>query len=105
MSFLKKIYYDDYENFKGKTSRKEYWLFLLFVTVVATLSFVFCFYLYPISKVYAIVSSGVVFAFLLGSIMPFLAISVRRMHDVGKSGWYLLIPIYNLILTLLPSKK
>jgi len=30
--------------------------------------------------------------------IPSLAVLVRRMHDVGKSGWYCLIPIYNLIL-------
>jgi uncharacterized membrane protein YhaH (DUF805 family) len=34
----------------------------------------------------------------LGTIVPALAVSVRRMHDVGKSGWYILIPIYNLVL-------
>ncbi len=31
-------------------------------------------------------------------IVPGIAVGVRRMHDVGKSGWYILIPIYNLIL-------
>lgn len=35
--------------------------------------------------------------------LPSLAVGVRRMHDVGKSGWYLLIPIYNFILTLTKS--
>lgn len=34
----------------------------------------------------------------LAALIPALAVGVRRMHDVGKSGWYLLIPIYNLIL-------
>ena len=36
--------------------------------------------------------------FLLISFIPSLSAGVRRMHDVGKSGWYLLIPIYSLIL-------
>lgn len=31
-------------------------------------------------------------------IIPSIAVGVRRMHDVGKSGWFILIPIYNLIL-------
>jgi uncharacterized membrane protein YhaH (DUF805 family) len=31
-------------------------------------------------------------------LLPGIAVGVRRMHDVGKSGWYLLIPIYNLVL-------
>jgi uncharacterized membrane protein YhaH (DUF805 family) len=36
--------------------------------------------------------------FSLAILIPSLAVGVRRMHDVNKSGWYVLIPIYNLIL-------
>jgi len=36
--------------------------------------------------------------FSLAILVPGIAAGVRRMHDVGKSGWYILIPIYNLIL-------
>jgi uncharacterized membrane protein YhaH (DUF805 family) len=36
----------------------------------------------------------------LGVLIPSIAVGVRRMHDVGKSGWFLLIPIYNLILAV-----
>lgn len=39
-------------------------------------------------------------ALTLGTLIPYIAVTVRRMHDVGKSGWFMLIPIYNLILTL-----
>jgi uncharacterized membrane protein YhaH (DUF805 family) len=34
----------------------------------------------------------------LALLVPSIAVGVRRMHDVGKSGWFILIPIYNLIL-------
>ena len=34
----------------------------------------------------------------LGTLLPLIAVAARRMHDVGKSGWYMLIPIYSLIL-------
>jgi uncharacterized membrane protein YhaH (DUF805 family) len=34
----------------------------------------------------------------LALFLPGIAVGVRRMHDVGKSGWFLLIPIYNIIL-------
>jgi uncharacterized membrane protein YhaH (DUF805 family) len=34
----------------------------------------------------------------LAVILPAIAVGVRRMHDNGKSGWFLLIPIYNFIL-------
>ena len=31
-------------------------------------------------------------------LLPSIAVGIRRMHDVGKSGWFILIPIYNIIL-------
>ncbi len=42
---------------------------------------------------------------LLVIAVPFIAVSVRRMHDVGKSGWFNLVPIYSLYLHLQPSKE
>jgi uncharacterized membrane protein YhaH (DUF805 family) len=33
-------------------------------------------------------------------LLPSIAVGVRRMHDVNKSGWYLLIPFYNLYLAV-----
>lgn len=42
-------------------------------------------------------------AYILVNI-PIIALGIRRMHDVGKSGWYILIPIYSFILSLTPSK-
>jgi uncharacterized membrane protein YhaH (DUF805 family) len=40
----------------------------------------------------------------IATLLPTIAVAVRRMHDVGKSGWFILIPIYNLILATSPSK-
>lgn len=34
----------------------------------------------------------------LATFVPALALNLRRMHDVGKSGWFMLIPIYSLVL-------
>jgi uncharacterized membrane protein YhaH (DUF805 family) len=39
----------------------------------------------------------------LALFIPSIAVGCRRMHDVGRSGWFQLIPIYNLILALTPS--
>jgi uncharacterized membrane protein YhaH (DUF805 family) len=39
----------------------------------------------------------------LGLILPYISCAVRRMHDAGKSGWFMIIPFYNLILALSPS--
>ncbi|WP_252306627.1 DUF805 domain-containing protein, partial [Vibrio splendidus] len=37
--------------------------------------------------------------------LPSLAVGVRRMHDAGKSGWFLLIPFYNLYLACTDSEN
>jgi uncharacterized membrane protein YhaH (DUF805 family) len=39
----------------------------------------------------------------LALFIPSIAVGCRRMHDVGRSGWFQLVPIYNLILALTPS--
>ena len=41
----------------------------------------------------------------LAVLIPSIAVGVRRIHDIGKSGWFLLIPIYNLILVLTEGEK
>lgn len=38
-------------------------------------------------------------------LVPSLAVGVRRMHDIGKSGWILLVPILNLVFALMPGNK
>lgn len=51
----------------------------------------------------------VVFSVSLGSlltivlIVPYISCAVRRMHDAGKSGWFMIVPFYNLVLALSPS--
>ena len=43
--------------------------------------------------------------YTLAVLLPSIAVAVRRVHDIGKSGWYLLIPIYNLVLVLTEGEK
>ena len=43
--------------------------------------------------------------FSLFIFIPTLAVGVRRMHDIGKPGWYILIPFYNLILSTVIGDK
>ncbi|MBS2213713.1 DUF805 domain-containing protein [Carboxylicivirga mesophila] len=93
-----------YADFSGRARRKEYWMFVLFYTLFAMIA--------GILDVMIISTAGIYFTpiltlFLLGMIIPTLAISVRRMHDIGKSGAMILIPmvpfigsIWYLILTV-----
>lgn len=84
-----------YATFEGRARRAEYWYFYLFVFLISMVaSFVAGMINLPALSL--IVS--------LGLIIPNIAAGVRRMHDVGKSGWFLLIPIYNLILAITPGE-
>ena len=91
-----------YAEFNGRARRKEYWMFVLFTVIVSI----------PLSFIDALMFStaegnigylGLIFQ--LAILIPTIAVAIRRMHDVGKSGWFILIPIYNLILALTEGEK
>ena len=83
--------FNRYADFSGNSTRAQYWYFIL-ATNLAT--FIGSF----------MVGEMLGNLISLLSIIPTIAAAVRRMHDVGKSGWFILIPIYNLILLVTPSK-
>ena len=88
--------------FKGRASRSEYWTFILINILIA-------FILGFIEGLLGVApeTDESIFAniFQLLIIIPTIAVGVRRMHDLNKSGWYILIPIYNLILALTQGDK
>ncbi|MGH6812727.1 MAG: DUF805 domain-containing protein [Methylocella sp.] len=88
-----KTCFNKYAIFKGRSSRSEYWFFLLGIVIVS-------------------LATGIIDAALFGSskkvlnaiwnlmiVLPLLAVIVRRLHDLGRSGWLLLI--YHITLVLL----
>ena len=93
-----------YTVFTGKAKRTEYWYWRLFEFLLALLAFRFDMFFF---KEYNIGSISL-FVFFFTCI-PSIAVSVRRLHDINKSGWWLLISltgIGNLLLLywfLLPS--
>jgi uncharacterized membrane protein YhaH (DUF805 family) len=95
------IYYfqalKNYANFKGRARRSEYWYYVCFNTIVmfAILQIYLLNSFYPYYE-----TPTPLIIYYVATLIPTLAVGVRRMHDVGKSGWHLLIPVYNLILLL-----
>lgn len=79
-----------YAVFSGRARRKEYWMFALF-HIIIYYSLLFLALKVPTLSIVAVV-------YIFATILPVLGARVRRMHDVGKSGWYSLIPIYSFIL-------
>ncbi|RYF95729.1 MAG: DUF805 domain-containing protein [Chitinophagaceae bacterium] len=78
-----------YAVFTGRARRSEYWYFTLFSIIISILLMVS-------DEMFGTVFLESIYS--LAVLIPSIAVGVRRMHDVGKSGWFLLIPIYNLIL-------
>ena len=68
-----------YATFSGRASRPEFWWFSLFQILVAVAA----------SMLAEIIYSLVV----LGLLLPALAVGTRRLHDIGKSGWWQLITL------------
>ena len=94
MEWYIKVVRDNYANFKGRASRQEYWMFVLFNFIfLIALSFIEAF-------LFGLYSSILSDLYVLALLVPSIAVGIRRMHDTGKSGWFLLIPIYNLILAV-----
>jgi uncharacterized membrane protein YhaH (DUF805 family) len=58
-----------------------------------------------ISTVLQLVAMELYYIYFLAVLVPSIALAIRRMHDVGKSGWYILIPIYNFILAVTEGDK
>jgi uncharacterized membrane protein YhaH (DUF805 family) len=81
-----------YTLFSGRARRKEYWMFVLFNFIVSFVLGLVDGALFGHQAISAVYSLAV--------LIPSIAVSVRRMHDVDKSGWFILIPIYNLILAV-----
>jgi len=79
----------EYANFSGRAGRKEFWLFTLFNAIFAIVAMILDNLL---GLAIRDVGYGPIYIlYILATLIPGLAVSVRRLHDIGKSGWYLLI--------------
>jgi len=87
-----------YALFEGRARRNEFWSFVL-VYILGSIA---------TSIIDSIISSIIGFSLLsllysLALLVPYIAVGIRRMHDTGHSGWFLLIPLYNLYLAIQPG--
>ena len=77
----------NYVNFSGRARRSEYWYFSLFDVIVGIITY---FTPSPTIEVWGQPVSLLYCLYCLVSFLPMLAVSVRRLHDIGKSGWNIL---------------
>lgn len=95
MSFTDSIYacITKYVTFSGRASRSEFWWFFLFVILLVAVCSVIDQQVFgpgedpeDPTQVFALIAQ-------LITLLPLLAVGWRRMHDTGRSGWYLLLPM------------
>ncbi len=99
MEWYLKVMRDNYANFSGRARRKEYWMFVLVQTIVMIGLMILDSVLGLDFELQGI-SLGYGYLYLIGLIVhfiPSLAVLVRRLHDVGKSGWFYFIFLIPLI--------
>ena len=74
-----------YADFNGRARRKEYWMFALFNFIFTIVAIILD---YALGLTVGELPYGVIyFLYTLAVFIPSLAAVVRRLHDVGKSGW------------------
>lgn len=93
----------EFGNFRGRARRSEYWFFVLFNLIFAIAAGVLDNVLgttFKMPSEYGEIPLPYGWLYLLYALVvliPGLAVAVRRLHDVGKSGWFLLVAFIPLI--------
>ena len=95
MNWYLKVVRDNYANFSGRAQRVEYWMFVLINVVISVV-------LSIVEQTAGLTSEpdalGQTQGYLtpiysLIVLIPSMAVTIRRLHDVGKSGWWILIAL------------
>lgn len=81
----------NYVNFSGRARRKEFWYFALVQVGLTVLAMI-------MDAIIFSAETGLFYIVIaLGLFLPSLAVSIRRLHDTGRSGWWFLISLIPLI--------
>lgn len=84
MDMFIKVVRDNYTNFEGRARRKEFWMFTLVSLVINVGTLILDASLFS--------DLGLVNGlYTLAILLPSIAVGIRRMHDINKSGWWLLL--------------
>lgn len=85
--------FSKYVTFSGRAKRPEYWWFVLFVFIVTTVLRMVDAAFFGVDPVTRQANGVIAPLFSLAILLPMFAVGWRRMHDTGRPGWYLLLPM------------
>jgi len=83
-----KLGFSNYVNFEGRACRSEYWYWFLFAIGSIATSII-------IDTVISVPITGWIVS--LAIFFPWLSVTVRRLHDLDRSGWWMLLPLIPLL--------
>jgi uncharacterized membrane protein YhaH (DUF805 family) len=94
---------ENYATFRGRARRKEYWMFFL-------VNFLFSFGIgFILGFIGAVTKNPSLVALMnlysLATLLPSFAVAARRLHDTDHSAWWMLCPVYNLVLFCLAGTE
>lgn len=88
-----------YAQFSGRARRAEFWQFALINALINIV----------LNVAARVTGAGIIAVigslYALAVLVPGLAVGVRRMHDINKDWWYILIPFYNIYLWAIEGEK
>jgi uncharacterized membrane protein YhaH (DUF805 family) len=95
IEWYKKVVFQNYANFSGRARRSEYWYFFLAYLITAIIASI-------IDNVVGLnfdpLPYGVFYiANAILVLIPSIAVGIRRLHDVGKSGWFVFVALIPLV--------
>jgi uncharacterized membrane protein YhaH (DUF805 family) len=94
-----------YADFSGRASRLEYWTSFLFFYAVAIPLVLIVYAAYCTGHVWPAAGAALLlFVFAIGTLVPYAAVSIRRLHDRGLSAWWTilwLVPYVSIVMLVL----
>ncbi len=97
----------NYFNFKGRSSRKDFWGFIITHSLIMIWisSLISAFYDHSHMDEISEFCSVFIVIYYFATIIPLLSIEIRRYHDVGKRWYWIFVPIANFVLFFFASKE
>ena len=99
MKWYLKVMRDNYSNFSGRARRKEYWMYVL-IQIPIIIVLILLDNILGLTFEVSGLDLGYGWLYLIGGLVhliPGIAVTARRLHDIGKSGLFLLIILIPLI--------